>query len=364
MNRKSWFLLACLLFFAFFWRWQTLDRPSFDSGTKIKVISTLREEPKIVGQSQRFTLSGIEIKTWRYPEFHYGDRLEALGLVKDGDLLEYPEISLTPEAQEKDWRFWLLSLRRRIEGIFRRVLPEPQASLLSGIVLGSKAGMPGEFYQSLRDSGTLHIVVASGMNVTIIAATLIDFFILFFSRRLAIGFAFVGIWFYVLLAGAEAPVLRAGVMGTLAFLAQGLGREADAWRGLTLAAALMLFLNPLSLFDLGFQLSFVSTGGILFFGPKISRILVKVPKQLATDFSQTLGAQMATFPLIFITFGDYSPFSLPANLAIVFMIPWIMRLGGIAAILGLIFLPLGYLFGWLVFIPLTYFVNVVSFFSR
>lgn len=361
-NKVTWILLIVFLLL-FTLRLKSLTRPHFVPGTKIKIKDYLQEEPKIVGQTQRFFLAGVPIQVQRYPEFHYGDQLEIVGSVGDKGL-EYPKAQIIGSSTRQDWRGKIYGLQKRFVSIYRRVLPEPQASLLSGIVLGAKSEMPSSFYNDLRKSGTLHIVVASGMNVTLIASTLVSFLLLFFNRRGAVVLALLGIWFYVFLAGAEAPVVRAGIMGSLVFLAQGLGRDADAWRGLGLAAALLLLWNPQNLFELGFQLSFLATGGILFFGTKISRLLKRLPNQIRNDVAQTLSAQIATLPLILWTFGQYSPFSPLANILVVTILPWILRLGALMAIVGLFFLPLAQLLGWLLWPLLTYFVKVVELFGR
>ena len=362
MSSRNWLIFVTLLILVFLLRLRLASWPHFISGTRVKITATLTEEPKIVGQTQRFSLMGINIRTWRYPQFHYGQRLEVVGTIKKGNTIEVvEEIKILSETN--DVRGEILALRRKVEGVYRRVLPEPQSSLLAGIVLGSKSGLPNDVYQNLQKTGTLHMVVASGMNVTIVGSTLLSFFLLFTSRHLALIFAFLGIWFYVLLAGAEIPVIRAGMMGTLAFLAAGLGREADGWRGLGLAAAVLLLIDPLSLFDLGFQLSFTATAGILFFGRKISNLLIWVPRQLRPDLAQTLGAQIATLPLILINFGQYSLFSLPANLLVVTSLSLIMKLGAIVAILGLTLAPLSQVVAWFLWPLLTYCVKVVELFG-
>lgn len=362
MKKRNWYLLIVFLTLIFILRLATLSRPHFLSGTKMKITAALAEEPKIIGQTQAFSLLGIKIKTWKYPQYHYGDRLVVMGTIKE-NTLEFPGVELSKSESKKGLFFWISNLRRKIEEVYRKSLPEPQASLLSGIVLGSKAGIPGDFYKSLQKTGTLHAVVASGMNVTIIASTLLPFFLWFCSRRLAVVLVFFGIWFYVLLSGAEIPIVRAGIMGTLVFLAQGLGKEVDAWRGLGLAAVILLLINPLSLFDLGFQLSFAATGGILFFGPKISKFLKRLPKQIQPDITQTLAAQIAVLPLLLFNFGQYSPWSVPANLLVVTILSLVMKLGAVIAIAGLIFLPLGQIAAWLAWPLLTYFVRVVELFG-
>ncbi|MDO8551892.1 MAG: ComEC/Rec2 family competence protein [bacterium] len=361
MSLRNWILLFAFLSLIYFLRLETFPRPSFEAGTKIKITAKLNEEPKIVGQTQRFSLSGIDITAWRYPEYQIGSRLVVKGIIRGDNKLEMPEIETLTE--EKSIKGSLYLFRKRLQNLYQSYLPEPQASLLSGIVLGSKENMPKDFYQSLVKTGTIHMVVASGMNVMIVSSTLFSFMIYFFSRRLSLILAFLGIWFYVLLSGAETPVLRAGLMASLTFLAQGVGRQGDGWRALIISAFLILIISPLSLFELAFQLSFAATAGIMYFGPRLSSLLKFLPKPIRMDASQTFGAQLATMPLILINFGFYSPLSPLVNLMVGWVLSWTMKIGLIVVILGLFLSPVGQLSAWLAWPFLTYFVKVVEWFG-
>jgi competence protein ComEC len=285
--------------------------------------------------------------------------------------LEFPEIEEDSRIQEIGIEHKILASisawRRKIERIYRFSLPEPQASLMAGIVLGSKSGFPNDFYQALRQTGTLHVVVASGMNITFVAIFLINSLVIFINRRKAVILAFLGIWFYVVLAGGEAAVVRAGIMGSLAFLAMGLGRKGVAMRGLILAGLLMLFVNPLYLFDLGFQLSFAATAGILIVYPRLkslkrTRKIFALPG-FGDNLASTLAAQTLTLPIMIFNFGGYNPLSPLVNALVLWTIQWIMVIGAIGGILGLINLELGRLFCLLSWPLLTYFVEMVKLFS-
>jgi competence protein ComEC len=325
----------------------------YKNGEKLKITASLRSEPQRIGNLQKFSLMGLKITTWSYPEYHYGDRIEAKGIVKNQELA-FPEITVL-EGKKSSLGSFLLGWRDKFEAVYKKTLPEPQASLLSGIVLGSKSNLPQDLYLNFQKTGVMHIVVASGMNVTIIAGTMISFLLLFLSRKLAVVLSCLLIWFYVGLAGAEAPIVRAGLMGTLTFLALFLGREAEAWRILGITGFIMLFIDPKLIFDLGFQLSFMATFGITFFNPLFSVWFKRVPALIRNDLCQTLGAQIATLPIIILSFGGYSWVSPIVNLLIVSTLPVIMRLG----LIGL-FVPMVL---WLTYPFLTYIIKVVGIFS-
>jgi competence protein ComEC len=153
--------------------------------------------------------------------------------------------------------------------ILEKDLPEPMSSLAAGILLGVKRGMPSDFYQNLVATGTMHIIAASGYNVSIVAAVIMRAMLMFASRRVAIALGMAGVIAYIVMAGAGASVVRAGIMGGLTLISFYWGRPTEAKRLLWISAGAMLLYNPLWLVDVGFQLSFMATAGILYGEPWI-----------------------------------------------------------------------------------------------
>lgn len=347
------FTIFCIGFIIIAIRYLALPKNDYQNNQTLKITAYLKQEPQRTGSLQKFDLMGIKIVTWAYPEYHYGDRIEAIGIVKNQELA-FPEISIL-EGKKSSLRSFLLGWRTKFEAVYQKTLPEPQSSLLAGIVLGSKSNLPQDLYLNFQKTGIMHIVVASGMNVTIIAGTMISFLLLFLSRRLAVILSCLLIWFYVGLAGAEAPIVRAGLMGTLTFLALFLGREAEAWRILGLTGFMMLFIDPKLVFDLGFQLSFMATFGIIFFNPLFNAWFKRVPALVRNDLNQTLGAQIATLPIIILNFGFYSLISPFVNLLIVGFLPVLMRLGLIGLVVPMVL--------WLTYPLLTYIIKITEIFS-
>jgi len=328
-------------------------------GQKVKITARLVQEPRLTPTRQVFSLAGIKISTWRYPEYHFGEKLEVEGVIKQGGLVN-PKIKKIEEAKGILGR--ISSLKRRIEDVFCQALPEPQASLLSGIVLGSKSDFPQDFYQNLKKTGTLHVVVASGMNVSLLAGFLLSFLVLFINRRQAVLITILAIWFYVFLIGFEPPIIRAGIMGTLVFTALGLGRVKDAFRALVFTGLLMLSIRPSWLFNLSFQLSFASTLGILVLGQKLKKIF-KLPF-IGDDLATTLSAQAGTLPLMLFAFGKISLLSPLVNGLVLWVVPLITGSGMILAFLSLLWPWLSKLGLLLLIPPLTFFVYTVEFFAK
>lgn len=173
----------------------------------------------------------------------------------------------------------------------------------------------------------------------------------------------MGIWVYAVLAGFDAPIIRASVMGSLSFLAIGMGRVKLAWRSLFLSAAIMIFIKPDWIYDLGFTLSFTATAALLAFESTIRKKISFIPKFIREDLSTSLAAQIGVAPVLYFAFGNVNPLSPFINALILWTVVPITIIGAVGGIVGL-FLPS---VGRVVFIfiyPLTWwFVNTVELFS-
>jgi competence protein ComEC len=219
--------------------------------------------------------------------------------------------------------------------VYQKSLPEPHASLLAGLTLGSKAGLPASFWETLKKTGTAHVVVASGMNVTLVAGFLIGILVILLPRKKAIPLALAGVWTYSLLSGFDAPIVRAAIMGSVTFIAQALGRLQAASRALFLSAALMLIIKPDWITDLGFILSFVATASLMLFERKIASLIRFVPGIFREGLSTSLAAQIGVAPILFATFGQFSLLSPIINALVLWTIAPITIIGGIGGIIGL-----------------------------
>ncbi len=274
-------------------------------------------------------------------------------------------------AKPENWRVvkslgWSDKLVRlanaKFTGAIRRALPSPQAELGAGLLFGSVGvGLPQSVASDFRLTGTTHIVAASGYNVSVVAIFCAELlFLLGLRKRWTIIAALFLIWFYVALAGAGASVVRAGVMASLVSLARLFGRQSAPLHALTLAGAGMLILNPLLLaFDVGFELSFAATFGLVGLGAKIAALL---PEAVGRNgfgrlFLESLAASLATLPIIAWRFGTLSLISLPANLAIVAAVPWGMALATLGMVGGFLPNPLSTFLALPAWVALSYILN-------
>ena len=365
VSTKLHFLLIIFLFFALCFRFASFgsDKPKFKEGQEVKLIGVLTAQPQIYQKSQRLEIKGVRVITPSFPQYFYGNKLEIVGTIKDGVLI-FPQIKVLKKGEGS----WVLrkiySLRERLIKLFESFLPEPSSSLLLGIFLGVKKTLPKDFYSALRKTGVLHVIVASGMNVTMIASFSLIFLNLVLKRRWAGLLTILTIIFYAALSGFDPPIVRAVIMGIIVTLGEFFGRLNFRVLSLGIAGYLMLFLNPNLISDLGFQLSFISTTGLMFIKPILPIQDEGRFQVLKGDLTTTISAQIATLPILLVNFGQYQVLSLLVNTLVLWTTPILMFFGGAVVLGGLIFSPLGQIFAFLAYPFLFYFEKMVMFFDQ
>lgn len=333
-----------------------LHLPKFSSGTKIRISARVTSEPVGYSDSQYIKVMGFKTYLPLYPKVYYGDRIILEGEV-EGDKLKKPKL-----VKIYDNRSFLYGFRQKLIGFYERSFPKDHAALVAGVVIGSKSGIGEELWEKLKNSGTAHVVVASGMNVSMVANFLLSALILFIPRRKAVFVALVGVWSYAVLSGFDAPIVRASVMGSIAFIAVGTGRMYLTLRSLFITALVLLFVKPVWVSDLGFWLSAVATFSIIVFYPKINKFFFFVPEVVKENWSTTLSAQIGVVPILYYYFGQLSLLSPLINVAVLWTVVLITIIGMIAGIIGTIYEPLGRMILYLCY-PLTgWFLFVVSLF--
>lgn len=240
-----------------------------------------------------------------------------------------------------------LRLRSELRAVARSLLPEPDSSLLLGLLVGDRGGLPTGLTDAFRATGTSHVLAVSGYNVMlVIEALIVSFALLGLARRKAAAVVAAGVAGFVLLAGADPPVLRAGLMGSAGLLAALLGRKPHGTNAFVLAAALMLFADPLALrHDVSFRLSFFAVAGLSAFGTPFERLFAFIPLEpIRAPLAQTLGATLATLPIALYDFGSLALASPFTNVMIAPLVPFATAVGAVAVIAG-------FASPWLAFLP-------------
>lgn len=325
--------------------------------------------------------------------WQYGDEVEIHGLIQSPphDLPTYRDMlaargifSLMPSGRGRciahragnPFLALIYNLKKALGREIYRLFPDPEASLLAGILLGEDANIPQTVQQAFRDTGTSHIIAISGFNMTIVAALFAILCGRIPGRWKRLFIILGGIVCYAILVGGSASVLRAALMSGSGLLAKQLGRRQDGVNTLGFTAALLCIFNPWLLWDVGFQLSATATLGMLLYAEPFSYTFAHLTGRLfpistskrfarwvGEYFLFTLAAQVVSFPVILFHFHQISLSALIVNPLVLPVQPAVMILGGISTILGLIFLPLGQAASALTWPFLLYTIRVVEFFS-
>ncbi|WP_298819780.1 ComEC/Rec2 family competence protein [Chloroflexus sp.] len=325
-----------------------------------------------------------------YPAYYPGDRLQLSGqltkphpaqrpdefdyrayLARRGIfvLLNRPTAIQRLTGYETSWGLAPISqFREHCRRIVLRLLPEPQAALAIGILLGIQAGLPDTTRAAFATTGTSHILVVSGWNFTIVAATLSALATLLRLRPWqAFWISLTIMWIYAGFTGASAAVVRAAMMASLALLARTAERQSEPWRLLLAACSLLTLINPHTLWDLGFQLSALATASLFAFGKPVERWLNgihwlthPIVAAVREALTATLAAQILTLPLMLYHFGNLSLVAPLANILIVPVVPIAMLLGMVALIGGLIWLPLGQWLATIAWLPLSWITGTAA----
>lgn len=386
-----------------------IDKEPEASGKSTKLVIKVTDVAKATNVSEvgKKATGKLFITTKNYPKYGYGDYVEIKGELQSpenfeefnykdylltkgiGAVMDYPEITISDLSSSlvtgkryaisnpstsieisKPEQFWLglnknlISIKQKFESVISQVLPEPQAGFMEGLLLGTKKKISDDLLDIFSIVGITHVIALSGFNITVIARAL-EKTTFFLSRNLAFLIPTVGIFSFVILTGGSASVTRAAIMGFMFILARRLGRPREVTAAILLAAAIMIFINPLILrSDISFQLSFAATLGLIFLSPIFDHHFARLPLVVREPISLTLSAQLAALPIIVYQFHQLSIISPLSNLLILPFIPFCMFLGFLAGFLGIVFLPLGKIFGYLSWAFLNYFIRVAEHLSR
>ncbi|EKE04999.1 MAG: hypothetical protein ACD_19C00426G0021 [uncultured bacterium] len=344
-------LVAILLIFLRFYS----SQPNYKNGDLVRITSKVYSEPIVYDKQQYLKLQGLKVYLPKYPEITYGDKIIVTGEVGNKELVKPKLIKI------QDRGYMIYDLRQKLIMFYKASLPEPFSSLVAGTVIGSK-NMPESFWNKLKATGTAHIVVASGTNATMTISFLIGLLTVFLKRRTAIWITLVGIFCYVTISGFDAPIVRAGIMGSILLFSQETGRIANTWRILIYSAVIMLLIKPTWITDLGFILSFVATVSLMLMQKKIDMRLKIIPAFLREGLSTSVAAQIGVAPIIYMTFGQFNVMSPIINALVLWTIPYIMVLGAIGGAVGLIVPILGRMILYCLYPLLWYFEKILSIF--
>ena len=395
-TKSKIFLWLCLLFiggvFIYSFFIVSKDREfSYYYDQELSFTGIIINEPEQRINQQKFEfktdkISGkILVTTEIYPQYKYGDQLEIFGrliepavfdefdyqayLAKDKIYLTiyYPSIKLINQNQANWFYQKIFNFKDKLRKVIEQILLPPQSSILKAVFLGDRFGLSNDLKDDLNVSGTRHIIAISGMHIIIWSQIILYLALAIgFWRGNAFYFVIIILALYILMIGAPASAVRAGIMASLLLFAQKIGRLRSADRSVVFAAVIMLIFNPLLIkSDVGFQLSFMATLSIIYLKPILDKKTENLPNyfKIKDIITMTLAAQLGTLPLLIFHFGRLSLISPLANLLIVPLLPVIMIMGMILVFTGLIWISLAKIIVWPIWFLLTYLIKVVEYSS-
>jgi competence protein ComEC len=350
-----------------------------------EVPSVRRQKLTVLVYSGELVESRIIVNANRYPDIRKGQ------LITVKCFLEYPEAFdgfnyprylaskniyylcqdaylLHQEVANFAWSRLLEPTRIWIANQVGSLWPKPVSSLALGLILGTRESFPEQTLLDFQRSGITHIIALSGFNITILVIFLERFLIeLCITKKWRLILIVLGIIFFTIFVGAGASITRAAIMGSMGFFARYSSRLGSPFRLLVMTAAIMTAFNPfILLYDLGFQLSFISTLGLVYLTPSFDKLFFFFPNvfSLKESLSTTMAATIATLPLILSQFEQLSIVSPLANMLILPIIPWLMALGALAVLLSslspVLALPFTYSFN----LGSQYLLGVSTYFSN
>lgn len=332
---------------------------------KDAVVYYVVEVFRIVGSDFAVGVGGkILVKADLFPVFDFADYVEVRGVIvepvdferfsyvnylaKDSiySVMYYPEMVQDFEVVESgnlfDFRKLLFDLKKLIRLNIEMLFGEPDAGLVVGLLLGVRTTIGASILDDFQTVGLTHVLAISGYNITLIINVL-GFVSVIMGRRVGFVLTSIIIFLFALLTGLSAGVVRASLMGVFVLMARLVGRRGSGVNVLLLSVFVMVLQNPKILFwDVSFQLSAVSTLGILVVLPVIEKYLERVPVFVRENLAVSFSAILFTLPLTAYYFGVFSVVALPANLVLLPLIPLIMLFSFISLVVGILGLPFAF----------------------
>ena len=313
--------------------------------------------------------------------------IETIGLVRIGEQGGFPPLR------------WIETLRLQTEHLIDLTYTEAEvetpisepalhAQLLKGILLGKRSDVPTETLDIFRNSGTFHVLAVSGLHVGLVAMFCYFGFSLFrFPQKILCLLTIIAVLTYACLIGFRPSVFRASLMAILFLFATFIDRDADLFNLLAFAALVLLLLNPLQLWDVGFQLSFVAVAAIVYFVPKMEKPLRRLwerpggssaesegsvlrkfrnaaIKWVVLSYLVTFAAQIGTGPLIAYHFFRGYPLGMIVGPFAVGLVSLIVAVGMASVCVGFIYLPFAKLLGVLNHAIISIFLTLISIFGQ
>ncbi|MDD3491460.1 MAG: ComEC/Rec2 family competence protein [Candidatus Pacebacteria bacterium] len=389
---KKKILVCFFIFLSFlmgFWRESSfsdkLNKSAIKNTQEIEIEAMIVAEPVLKDEYQRIIIPNVVIYAEKIPRFQFGDIIRIEGKIQPledffsyssnivSGKLSYPKIELI-SSRKLSFRGLAITFKNKLIQCLQKVIPEPQSGLLSGIIFGSKQSLTDSLEKDIRKTGLSHFIVTSGLHLSIFVKILSDLLNAFsFGNFLNFICSNLFLLSFAFMAGLTPSIIRAAIMAFLLTLSHFSFRIYNSLNALLLAGLTMVWLKPFLLFyDLGFQLSFLATAGILLFYPIWDQGCFWQKSffnnQAGQIFKQTIlscfAASFLVIPWLIFKTQNVSLVAPLVNVLVIPLAPLVLGGGVLTAILSLLIHPVGLFLGFWLNIILVYFVKVIAYFAN
>lgn len=363
-------------------------------GKRVEFVGTVVQQPDLRSDKVKLTMDLDQVRGFNRKiegkvsitsvhHYNYGDRLRIEGKLRKPAVFEEfnykkylakdhiygvmysPEIELI-ERNPSPYGS-LLKLKNEFRQVIYNNFSPPQSGILGAMLLGDKQKLSDSLKKNLNRAGLRHVTAVSGMHVAIVmSAALVLLVGLGLARNYAFWGALAFIILFTALTGFQVSTIRAAALGGIFLVGQWLGRKRASYRALALVAMVMLLFNPLLLKrSVGFQLSFLAVLGIMSTSSIIKSYLSRVPNwfSLRSVLAMTFSAQLFVLPILIYHFGRFSLITPLSNILVIPVLPYLMGLGFVFLLGGLIWSKLGWLLALPLWLLLTFVTRIVDFLS-
>jgi len=236
-----------------------------------------------------------------------------------------------------------ISVKNFLLPVHKKTLPNPYDCLMGSIIFGNTASpLPKNLQDIYKRAGVVHLLVVSGSQIALLVGVSLR---ICQSLGFSGGITFLVVSFlnilFTLMTGADPSITRACIMTEVTLIGKLLRRDTEIYTTMAIAALISLLINPLTLFNVGFLLSFAATWALVYIAPILEeKLATKLPKWIAAPLAICLAPTLTTTPLTIYYFSAFSIVSLPMNLIVNSWVEILVVLGFLATILGIIWLPL------------------------
>lgn len=393
-------LCLFLIFFAcgsfrFLIAYQDEHTSSFEQSvdTKVTLEGIVAREPEVRASTQHLYVKSehdlLLITTERYADIAYGDKVNFTGV------LQKPEAFITEHGRTFNYPGYLkaqgveyvvpfakvvvlsnehgnyvihtlLLFKKAFISNIESAITQPHTGLALGLLLGVKQGLGEELENAFRSVGITHIIVLSGYNIMLVVSFVTYMLALFLPVKGRIVVGIIAVVLFACLVGFSATVVRASIMAALALIAQATGRTYAVIRALVCTGIIMLVLNPYLLaFDVGFQLSFIATLGLILVSPHLKLYLGFMPKSfgLREFLTATIAAQIFVTPLLLYQMGQFSIVSVVVNMLVLPIVPVAMLLTFLSGMVGFVSASFAFPLSFAAYYTLAYIIFIAQTFA-